>query len=372
MHISRLALNDFRSWKQLVLDFSPNTNVLLGRNGLGKTNIVEAVEVLSTGASHRVSSLSPVVARGCTSATIRANVEQDSTTTTYEATITLRGANRGRINSGASVYLRDIIGEVPSISFTPEDQRLVLGDPAARRTLLNQAGVLLEPQYPQVLQQFTHIAKQRSSLLKQLGSQPDQSTANAALAGLEVWTGQFIETGLTLTKLRQQVIDRLSEPFRKTYCALAGSSEQAELAYKPSFEEAMLYASPEPYISEHFQRIYPGEIARGVNLIGPQRDDLELLLNGMAAREFASNGETWTMALAIKLALFDVVKQQYDVAPIVILDDVFSQLDDSRRHQILEFAEAQGQVLITAASNSDVPSGLDANLIDVAQLAGEQ
>ena len=146
MHISRLALDHYRSWSQVVVDFVPGVNILVGKNGLGKTNLVEAVEVLSTGSSHRASSMLPLIERGQTTATIRANVvDDDGQSTTYEASIHARGANRARINSGTSLYLRDIIGRIPSVSFTPEDQRLVSGDPGARRTLLNQAGALLEP-----------------------------------------------------------------------------------------------------------------------------------------------------------------------------------------------------------------------------------
>ena len=169
MYISRLALDHYRSWEHCVLDFEPGINILQGANGLGKTNIVEAVEVLSTGSSHRTSSSLPLIEKGCTSATIRANVEDDETQHTYEATIVARGANRARIDGGKSQYMRDLIGRTPSVSFTPEDQRLVAGDPATRRNFINQAASLLLPYYAQLLHQFTLVAKQRTALLKQLG-----------------------------------------------------------------------------------------------------------------------------------------------------------------------------------------------------------
>ncbi|MBW3079193.1 DNA replication/repair protein RecF [Bifidobacterium simiiventris] len=391
MYVSRLALDHFRSWEHLVVDFTPGVNILQGSNGLGKTNLVEAVEVLSTGSSHRASGSLPLIERGQASAVIRANVNDSSPseTTTYELTVTARGANRARVNGGRSAYLRDVIGQVPSVSFTPEDQRLVAGDPASRRTLLNQAGALLVPGYPDRLQTITKIARQRAALLKQLGDgrtaangrlDPGYglpSPAEAALNGLEIWTGQFIETGVAITRDRRRLVDRLAAPFTEIYRELAGADEHAELVYEPSFEEIFLYPDPLPHISEHFQRIYPGEVARGQNLIGPHRDDLSLLLNGMPAREFASNGEMWTMALALKMALYEAVAADRGVKPIVILDDVFAQLDESRRRQILDFAARQDQVLITVAAASDIPDldvigGHPAHVIDVAALKREQ
>ena len=374
MHISRLALDHYRSWEHCVIDFEPGINILRGSNGLGKTNIVEAVEVLSTGSSHRTSSSLPLIEKGYPSATIRANVKGTDGQRSYEITIAARGANRARVDGGKSQYMRDIIGTVPSVSFTPEDQRLVSGDPATRRNFLSQAASLLLPRYMQSLQQFAHIAKQRAALLKQLsdgsGIDPEYGR-QAVLSGLEVWTGQFIEIGMQVTRDRNEVIGRLREPFSRIYKALAGASEAADLSYEPSFDEVRLYDEPAAEISRHFQRIYPGEVARGQNLIGPQRDDLTLLLNDMPAREFASNGEMWTMALALKMALYEVVSAQWDTKPIVILDDVFAQLDESRRGQILDFAKRQDQVLITVAAASDIPQG-GAHVIDVAALRRAQ
>ena len=378
MHISRLALDRFRSWNQCVLDLTSGVNVLMGANGLGKTNIVEAVEVLSTGGSHRTSSSLPLIERGNTSAVIRANVEDKGRTTTYEVTIASRGANRGRINSGPSVYMRDIVGQVPCVAFTPDDQRMVTGDPATRRGFLDQAGVLLIPGYAALTQDLAKIGKQRAALLKQLGDRQASSgfdgvpsMQDAVLAGLEIWTGQFITVGVELTKRRRDVVAMLAEPFARIYAELAGDTEQVALRYAPSFDEVLAFDDPAPHISEHFQRIYPGEVARGVNLIGPQRDDLTLMLNEMNAREYASNGEMWTMALALKMALLQTVASTTHTEPIVILDDVFAQLDEHRREQIMRFAADQHQVLITVAATSDMPEGLDAHVIDVASLRTE-
>ncbi len=359
----RLALDHYRSWEHCVLDFKPGINILQGANGLGKTNIVEAIEVLSTGSSHRASSSLPLIEKGYTSATIRANVEDGETQHTYEATIVARGANRARIDGGKSQYMRDLIGRTPSVSFTPEDQRLVAGDPATRRNFINQAASLLLPHYAQTLQQFTHVAKQRTALLKQLGDGTNldpQYGQQAVLSGLEIWTGQFIDLGHAADAGPQQRDLTLGRAFCARLAVQRGfaaqdDDERAALAYEPSFDEVMLFDDPAAEISRHFQRIYPGEVARGQNLIGPHRDDLTLPLNGMTAREFASNGEMWTMALALKMAQYQAVSAHFESKPIVILDDVFAQLDESRRTEILRFAMRQDQVLITAAAESDIP-----------------
>lgn len=427
--ITRLALDHFRSWDHCVIDLEPGVTIIQGANGQGKTNLVEAVEVLSTGSSHRVSSSAPLVERGREAATIRANVVdtraqgpgipgnpvkpeshsdsksalqqghsvkpsaiQDSadrdgataqeypataTPTTIEVTIRAHGANRARIDGGRSLYLRDILGRVPSMSFTPEDQRLVSGDPAVRRGFINQAGAMLVPGYAEVHQRCVKIARQRAALLKQIGKAAADPGAMGVpdLSGLEIWTGQFIEAGVELTRMRAHMIETLAGPFASMYDDLAGSAQHAAITYVPSFEEVFAEASPSQTISRHFQRIYPGEVARGQNLIGPHRDDLTVTLDGVPAKEFASNGEMWTMALALKMALFGVIRQTAGTAPIVILDDVFAQLDETRRRQILDFAVRQNQVLITAAAAGDIPDvsayGKDARIIDVSALRSQ-
>ncbi|NEG95532.1 DNA replication/repair protein RecF [Bifidobacterium sp. SMB2] len=382
MFVSRLALDDFRSWHQLVVDFEPGLNVLVGANGLGKTNIVEALEVLSTGSSHRTTSSAPLVRAGTSKATVRANVEDSGVTTLYEVSIPVRGANRARINSGKSLYMRDVVGKIPSVTFSPEDQRLVSADPANRRSFLNQAASQLLLDYYDALQRFNQTAKQRSALLRQLSQrQMAGAPVDAALSGLEIWTGQFIETGMALTSLRAKVVERLDAPFSRIYRALAGDRHHARLVYAPSFEEmrqlgvigegdaaADARMNAHAAISQHFQRIYAGEVARAQNLIGPHRDDVIFELNGLTAREYASNGEMWTLALALKMALFELLKDGRGDDPLLILDDVFAQLDESRRRQIVDFAGRQSQVLITMAAETDMPAGLEANRIDVQEL----
>lgn len=420
IYISRLALDHFRSWRHIVLDFEPGITLLQGANGLGKTNIVEALEVLSTGSSHRTSNMLPLVRRGENKATVRANVremdvrggsdmvsgkdagsETNGDVVTYEVSIATKGANRGRIDNGPSLYMRDIVGRVPLVSFTPDDQRLVSADPSERRAFLDQAGTMLIPGYADCLHDFMQIARQRVALLKQLGERDgDLDLRQASLSGLEVWTGQFIDKGVELTRYRQTIVDEISPHFSDLYAALStdgrgqeqdgddfeerrvsgvwssggvdegistshaesaglGREHQpehsAELRYVPSFKEVLSSELPQPEISRHFQRLYPGEVARGRNLIGPHRDDMEFSLEGYPAREYASNGETWTLALALKMSLYRAISRRRGEKPIVVLDDVFAQLDETRRGKILDFAAQQDQVFVTVAAVSDIP-----------------
>ncbi|EIK83709.1 recombination protein RecF [Gardnerella pickettii 00703Bmash] len=382
-------------------------NVLVGSNGLGKTNVVESLEVISTGTSHRVSSLTPLIEINHNCATIRANVKDFSNTcnintldgsdnldnldeTTFELSINLKGANRARINGKKSLYMKDIVGLVPCVSFTPRDQNLIVSDPTVRRTFIDQAGALLIPNYLPILQEYNHIAKQRSALLKSLSNNYSPNSMNNynTVSDLEVWTAKFIETGIILTKLRKQIIELLNNVFSNIVKHLSNSSNFASIEYNPSFSEIDFSEnnfeddfeesndnSIRLAISEHFQRIYNGEVARGYNLIGPHRDDFTILLNDYNAKEFASNGESWTLALALKMALFKSLEKKNGKKPIVILDDVFAQLDEFRRKQILEFAKNQDQVFITVASLSDIPkdkSVLENSIIDVSKIAKDQ
>lgn len=400
MYVSKLALNHFRSWSSCVLDFSPKMNVLVGSNGLGKTNIVESLEVISTGTSHRVSSLAPLIEINHNCATIRANVKDFNNTcnsntldgsdnldeTTFELSINLKGANRARINGKKSLYIKDIVGLIPCVSFTPRDQNLIVSDPTVRRTFIDQAGTLLIPNYLQILQEYNHIAKQRSALLKNLSNNYSPNSMNNynTVSDLEVWTAKFIETGIILTKLRKKIIELLNNVFSNIVKQLSNSSNFALIEYNPSFSEIDFSEndfeenndnSIRLAISEHFQRIYNGEVARGYNLIGPHRDDFTILINNYNAKEFASNGESWTLALALKMALFKSLEKKNGKKPIVILDDVFAQLDEFRRKQILEFAKNQDQVFITVASLSDIPkdkSVLENSIIDVSKIAKDQ
>lgn len=395
MYISRLALDHFRSWEQCLTDFAPGITIFYGNNGIGKTNIVEAIEFMSTGMSHRASSAKPLIQTGEPSAHIRANVvfSADADTpseTAYAVTLSSRGGHRARINDGKSQYLRDVVGQIPSVTFAPEDQRLISADPSLRRSFLDSAAVQIFPQYFDALQRYNHIAKQRVALLKNVAQMRSQSAGqdmdmSQTFTALEIWTSQLVTAGIEITKSRAQLVEKLAEPFTRIYQHIAGEMNYAQLTYAPSYEE-ICRSEDNAYeeIISHYQRIYEGEVAQTRNLIGPHRDDLVFNLNQMNAKEYASNGEMWSLSLALKMALYEVissenVKNGENVRPLLILDDVFAQLDNSRRSQIIEFASSQEQVFITVAAKEDVPEQLlsdemkdSVHFIDVAQLRAQE
>ncbi|WP_421787867.1 DNA replication/repair protein RecF [Gardnerella sp. DNF01141] len=379
MYISRIALDTFRSWNHIIFDCKPGINIIYGNNGLGKTNIVESLEFVGTGISHRTSSTLPLIRKGYEKSTIRLNTRKNDEETTYEVNIFLKGTNRARINNGKSLYMRDILGHLPVVSFTPSDQLLISGDPTVRRTFIDQAGLLLLPNYSQILQNFKHISKQRAALLKSI-REFSNNNQPISLSGLEIWTGKFIESGIILTQARQKVVRILDKYFNKIIKYLTNSEEYSELKYNPSFQEVIEEEAEEEnnvfnLISEHFQRIYDGELARGCNLIGPHRDDIDFMLDKMLAKDFASNGESWTLAIAAKMALCNALEEKNNEKPIIILDDVFAQLDENRRKQILNFVENQNQVFITTSSLSDIPKNSIVqknNLINIEDLLSQQ
>lgn len=373
MGVDRLALDGFRSWKHLVVDFSPRVNVLVGRNGIGKTNIVEAMEFLSVGSSHRASATRWLVERGAAHATIRANAriaqdgEDPGKQVRLQATLPARGAVRTRINDGPSRYFGDIAGLLKVVLFSPSDEQLVSGAPALRRDLLDQTCVLMDPGYYRVVQQFRQTARQRAAILRRLqegfGSDEEQQSA---LAELEAWTAQFTGFGIQVTHAREKAVRALAPLVTSIYRELSGGQDEVVPVYRPSFEEVATAADlqeAQQQIARHFQRLYAGEVARGASLIGPQRDDVELLLDGEPARQTASNGEMWTIALCLRMAQYRWLAAR-GPQPLLVLDDVFSQLDERRRAQILDFARGCGQVFITVAARSDIPGGLAADSDD--------
>ncbi|TCD54299.1 DNA replication/repair protein RecF [Alloscardovia theropitheci] len=366
MYISRLALDHFRSWDQCIIDIDPGITIFYGSNGLGKTNIVEAIEFLSAGITHRANSAKPLIQAGHTTSYIRANIVensiQENNLTNYSLTLSSRGGHRIRVNNGKSQYHRDIIGHIPSVTFAPEDQQLVSSDPSIRRRFLDTAAIALIPGYYDLLQRYSHIAKQRVALLKNVAtarlSNSSVDSMNDLFTGLEIWTTQLAQAGISITRARLDVINKISEPFTRIYKHIAGEHNDITINYRPSYDE--IYRDKDPYdeVIDHYQRLFDGEVAQGRNLIGPHRDDVEFLLNNMNAKEYASNGEIWSIALALKMALYEVISQESEMKPILILDDVFAQLDNSRRSQIIEFASSIDQVLITVAAREDVPQEL--------------
>lgn len=419
--VRRLALDDFRSWENCIADFIPGINILEGKNGLGKTNIVEAIEFLSIGTTHRVSSSLPLIRRGASKGSVRALIQTssqyseksesvksesadfysaelesaESEEVNLQATIFSRGANRARINEEPSVYMKKIAGILKTVVFSPDDKLIVSADPAKRRDFIDSVCIQLFDGYFDCLQKFSYIAKQRAALLKsiQKNLSENPNSANDRLSELEVWTSHFIDRGIELTFFRKKAAELISPVFSRVYKVFSqenfgneieentienAKEQNAKIEYSPSFEEAIIFETEgkkriKSEISSHFARIYAGEASRGRNLIGPHRDDLNIFLDGMTAREFASNGEKQTLALALKIALFELLKSKGE-EPVLIFDDVFSQLDDLRRRNITDYALKCGQVFITAASKNDIPGEIinqnsqKVNIIEVSSL----
>jgi DNA replication and repair protein RecF len=352
VHLRRLAVVDFRSWEHAELDLDIGVSVLVGPNGVGKTNIVEAVGYLATLGSHRVSSDAPLVRRGAELAVVRGTVVHRGRELAVELEIAPGRANRARVNRAPVARPRDVLGILRTVLFAPEDLALVRGDPAERRRFLDDLLVLRRPRYAAVRADYDRVLKQRSALLKTARSGGDLRT-------LDVWDGHLARHGAALLAGRLELVDGIAEPAAEAFAEVAPSSEPITLAYRTSLD-GELPRSPEelePLLLDALGRVRRQEVERGVCLVGPHRDDLDLRLGPGPAKGYASHGESWALALALRLASYRLLCAD-DVEPVLILDDVFAELDDRRRRALAGVAARAEQVLVTAAVADDVPAGL--------------
>ncbi|MDT7582122.1 MAG: replication and repair protein RecF [Pseudonocardiales bacterium] len=356
MHLRRLAVVDFRSWESAELDLEPGVSVLVGPNGAGKTNLVEAVGYLATLGSHRVSGDGPLVRRGAEQALVRGTVVHQGRELTLELEIAPGRANRARVNRAPVPRARDVLGILRTVLFAPEDLALVRGDPAERRRFLDDLLVSRRPRLAAVRADYDRVLKQRSALLK---------TARAGARGgdlstLDVWDGHLARHGAALLAARLDLVDLLAGPAAAAFAEVAPSSEPIALLYRSSVGEGELPRSAddlEPMLLDALARVRRQEVERGVCLVGPHRDDLELRLGPGPAKGYASHGESWALALALRLASYRLLCAD-DVEPVLILDDVFAELDERRRRALAGVAARAEQVLVTAAVDDDVPAGL--------------
>ena len=373
MHIAHLTLHDFRSYQDVDVALEPGVTAFLGRNGQGKTNLVEAVDYLSRLASHRVASDAPLVRAGAERAVVRAAVVKDGRQAVLEVEVNPGRANRARVNRSPLPRARELVGLVRTVLFSPEDLALVKGDPSERRKFLDDLLVLRAPRLAGVRADYDRVLKQRNSLLKTVGAARRGSASyDAALGTLSVWDDQLAGHGAELLVARLDLVDALRPYVAKAYAtvALGASREDAEIVYQPSFElpsDVTLAAVTDALLAE-LERRRSDELDRGLSLVGPHRDELRLTLGrGIAATEesglrlpvkgYASHGESWSFALALKLASYDLLRADGD-DPILILDDVFAELDTERRSQLAALVGDAEQVLVTAAVAADVPESL--------------
>jgi DNA replication and repair protein RecF len=367
LHVSHLSLVDFRSYAGLELEFEPGVCVLVGPNGHGKTNVVEAVGYLATHGSHRVAQDQPLVRIGAQSAVIRAAVHHEDRSVLLELEINPGKSNRARVNRNAVSRTRDALGYLRTVLFAPEDLALVKGDPAHRRQFLDELLVARTPRLAAVRADYERALKQRNALLRS-AAQMRRANRGAAvdMSTLDLWDGHLASAGAHLLAARLELVEALNPLVGKGYGTIAGR-DSAILEYRASFELSTTRGTPVDESALHdalIAALIAGrkeEIERGMTLVGPHRDELALLLDHghgpVPAKAYASHGESWSFALSAKLAAFELLRAEA-IEPVLILDDVFAELDSSRRAQLAQVAASAQQVLITAAVDEDVPESL--------------
>ncbi|GAA1330283.1 DNA replication/repair protein RecF [Saccharothrix algeriensis] len=398
MYVRHLQVADFRSWEQADLAFEPGVSVLVGRNGQGKTNLVEALGYVATLGSHRVATDAPLIRHGAPRAVVRAAVVNEGRELLVELEITAGRANRARVNRGPVPRPRDVLGILRTVLFAPEDLALVRGDPGERRRFLDELLTSRYPRFAGVRGDYDRVLRQRGALLKSL-----RSVRSADLGTLEVWDGHLARHGAELLAGRLELVADIAPHVARSYADVAPESRPARLAYRSSLGEAFPGGPPagepspggaslggaspdgvpagepapgvpdrgvpdraalEEALLAELRRVRGQEIERGVCLVGPHRDDLELALGDLPAKGYASHGESWSFALALRLGGYEMLRAE-GAEPVLVLDDVFAELDRGRRRQLAKVAAGAEQVLITAAVAEDVPEELSGARFEV-------
>ena len=368
MFARHLSLLDYRSWPSAEVPLQPGVNVLIGRNGTGKTNLVEALGYLATLSSHRVATDAPLIRRGAERAVVRAAVVSDDRELLLEIEI-----NNGRANRAPLTRARDLLGVLRTVLFAPEDLTLVRGDPAERRRFTDDVLIMRAPRMAGVRADYDRVLKQRNALLKTAGL---ARRGGGELATLDVWDEHLATAGAELVHARLALIAELRPHVAAAYADLAGAGDAVGLVYRgtvpiPDSDQEPADATgvtPEPVATPGIEalresmlaeliRVRQHELDRGISLVGPHRDDLELVLGRGPAKGYASHGESWSFALALRLGSFALLRSD-GVDPILVLDDVFAELDTTRRDRLAALVADAEQVVMTAAVTGDVPEVL--------------
>lgn len=385
MHVTHLSLADFRSYARVEVPLDPGVSVFVGENGQGKTNLVEAVGYLATLSSHRVSSDAPLVRMGADRAVIRAAVTQGERSQLVELELNPGKANRARINRSSQVRPRDVLGIVRSVLFAPEDLALVKGDPGERRRFLDELVTARSPRMAGVRSDYERVLKQRNTLLKsaamarrhggRVGVTPGTKSGGADLSTLDVWDQHLARAGAELLAQRIELIAALEPLAEKAYEQVAPGGGPVALEYRSSAGGGAGGVQGRDALYEQLigalTEVRKQEIERGVTLVGPHRDDLVLKLGQLPAKGYASHGESWSYALALRLASYDLLRAEGN-EPVLVLDDVFAELDARRRERLAELVAPGEQVLVTAAVEDDVPGVLAGTRYVVADGAVER
>lgn len=367
MYVRHLALHDFRSWTSVELELTPGRTVFVGSNGFGKTNLIEALWYCATLGSHRVGTDAPLVRSGADRAVVSTIVVNEGRELAVDIEIAAGRANKARLNRSPVRSTREVLGAVRAVLFAPEDLALVRGDPAERRRYLDELATLRRPAIAGIRADYEKVLKQRTALLKSAAGTRFRGD-HGVLETLDVWDGHLAAHGARLMAARLDLVNQLAPEVEKAYQLLAPASRPAAIFYRASVELQDPDADVE-YLEAALLAGLAGrrnaELERGVCLVGPHRDDLELRLGDQPAKGFASHGESWSVALSLRLAAYELLRAEGS-EPVLLLDDVFAELDNARRQALAGVAASAEQVLVTAAVGEDIPSDWDATRIGIA------
>jgi len=383
VYVKRVRLTNFRNYKTADLELYPGVNLLHGSNGQGKTNLVEAINFFGSLSSHRVAGLTPLIKQGEETAIISLELAHDERELLLEFELNSDSTNRARLNKSPVAKTKDILGYLNSVIFAPEDLDIVKRDPTNRRAFIDQLIIQFTPRMLGVYSDYERVLKQRNTLLK---SARATGTKGDALSTLSAWDESLVSLGSEIIAARVSIAQKLEPGLITNYQAIAKSNNEPKMHIKSSIigtaaiepEESdgaeYLATTDREQIAGLFRqtlaRTRPKELERGITLVGPHRDDLVLILGSLPAKGYASHGESWSYALALRLASLEILKAESRLGdPILILDDVFAELDADRRAKLAELVLGNEQVIITAAVIEDVPEALSAKRLSV--VAGE-
>jgi DNA replication and repair protein RecF len=372
VYVRHLGLRDFRSWAHAELELRPGRTVFVGPNGYGKTNLVEALWYSSTLGSHRVATDAPLVRVGAPRAVVSTIVVNDGRECAVDLEIAAGRANKARLNRSPVRSPREIIGVLRAVLFAPEDLALVRGDPADRRRYLDDLAAVRRPRVAAVRADYEKVLRQRTALLKSASGARFRGD-RGSIDTLEVWDGHLAEHGAELMAARIELVNELAPEVQKSYQLLAPASRPATISYRASVDIELDGTAVETLrtaLLEKMAQRRDAELERGVCLVGPHRDDMELRLGEQPAKGFASHGESWSMALALRLAAYELLRAEGG-DPVLLLDDVFAELDTARRAALAAAAGSAEQVLVTAAVLDDIPRDWDAERVTIALRDGD-
>ena len=366
MYVRHLGLRDFRSWANVELELTPGRTVFVGPNGYGKTNLVEALWYSSTLGSHRVATDAPLVRVGAQRAVVSTIVVNDGRECAIDLEIAAGRGNKARLNRSPVRSPREVLGVLRAVLFAPEDLALVRGDPGDRRRYLDDLAAVRRPRVAAIRADYDKVLRQRTALLKSASGARFRGD-RGALDTLDVWDGHLATHGAELMAARMTLVNELAPEVQKSYQLLAPASRPASISYHASIDVEPDHVDVEALrvaLLDKMAARRDAELERGVCLVGPHRDDLELRLGEQLAKGFASHGESWSMALALRLAAYELLRAEGS-DPVLLLDDVFAELDTARREALAAAAASAEQVLVTAAVVDDVPRDWLADRVDI-------